>query len=272
MSEFPYTLDTPCPVCQSPIVVKRKRKKVPKYCSVECYNSTIQKEVKIITNRKCLQCGKSFRHHKKKYCSRDCSNKHRAKPKEIKLRTCLCCGKEYQLWAGNFYSKYCSNDCFTKQKINKYSIDLGNLDDTRLLGQIWATAIVKDLLEIRFYGSNKTLEDLSKNLNSQYPIKSTRSEVWDNFFKTTHRVIIYNRDLICKLLDLGLEEPLRREWPLIDSIDDKDFIESYIESVNKINKGGTLWVWMISKNMAYETSNKFGGSPLYTEGNWWWLR
>lgn len=270
MAEFPYTLDTPCPACQGPVIVKRRRKKVPRYCSVECYNSTIQKEVKIVTDRKCLQCGNSFRHHKKKYCSRDCSNKHRAKSKQIKLRSCLCCGKEYELWAGNYYSKYCSRECFTQQKITKYPIDFTNIN--KVIGQIWATAFVKDLLEIRFYGSKQTLEEISVVLKSEYPIKSTRSEVFDNFFRTTHRVVIYNRELVSKLLELGLDEPIRREWPLINPNGDLDFIENYITSVKKLNKDGKLWIWMISKNMAYEASNKFGGQPLYSEGDWWWLK
>lgn len=272
--KYPYTLDNPCPVCQSPIVVTRKRKKIPEYCSVDCYNSTIQKHPKIITSRSCPKCLKVFKHHKNRFCSKKCSNQYKAKPATPKFNTCLHCQKEYQLKKdlGNYYSKYCSRDCFTQAKITKYQVDLSNISDAYLLGQMWSSVLVKDLLEIRFYSSQEVLESILLKLFTGYPIKKTRSEVWDNYFKTTHTVTLFNRELISKLLDLGLASPIYRTWPLIKDSDDLEFLNGYCDSVKKIIKTGEIWFWMISKDMARAVEDKFSGQILYTEGDWWWIR
>lgn len=272
--KYPYTLDHPCPVCQSPIVVTRKRKKIPEYCSVECYNSTIQKHPKIITNRTCPKCSKFFKHHKNRFCSKKCSNQYKSKPGPPKFNTCLHCQKEYQLKKelGNFRSKYCSRDCFTQAKITKYAVDLTHISDGYLLGQIWASVLIKDLLEVRFYSQQEVLESILSKLNTGYPIKKTRSEVWDNYFKTTHTVTLFNRELISRLLELGLNGPIYRTWPLIKESDDLEFLNGYCDSVKKIVKTGEIWFWMISKDMARATEDRFGGQILYTEGDWWWIR
>lgn len=272
--KYPYTLDQPCPVCQSPIVITRKRKKIPEYCSVDCYNSTIQKHSKIITNRTCPQCHKVFRHHKNRYCSKKCSNVHRAKPGPVKYRTCLHCNKEYKLdkLLGNNRSKYCSNLCFTQDRIAKYLIDPRQIEvNYYLLGQLWATSLVKDLLEIRFYGSKEILESILFGLKSNYPIKPTRPELHDNFFITRYSVKLFNRELVQKLLDLGLNEPHYREWPLINNNFDWDFFRGYLDSIKILQKESERWVWMISRPMAYETESKFGGRVWYEAGDWWWI-
>lgn len=274
MSIYPYTLDNPCPVCNSPIVIKRKRKKIPEYCSVECYNSTIQKHPKIITTRICPQCKKAFKHHKNKYCSKKCSNVHRARPWPARYLTCNHCNKEYKIdkKLGNHYSKYCSNDCFIQAKIAKYKIDISQIDtNAYLLGQIWATSLVKDLLEIRFYGSKKILESILSGLKSDYPIKPTRWELHDNFFISSHSVKLFNRNLIQKLIDIGLTEPQYREWPLITINKDDDFLKGYIDSVKIVDKDTEKWIWVTSKSMAYELESKFGGRAWYESGNWWWI-
>jgi hypothetical protein len=267
--KYPYALDNPYSVCQSPIVITRKRKKIP-----HCYNSTIQKHPKIITKRTCPKCSKVFDHHKNIFCSKKCSNQYKAKPAVPKFNTCLYCQKEYQLKKdlGNYYSKYCSCYCFTQAKIAKYKIDLSNISDAYLLGQIWSSVLVKDLLEIRFYSSQEVLKSILLKLSASYPIKKTRSEVYNNYFKTTHTVKIFNRELISKLLDLGLESPIYRTWPLIKETDDLQFINGYCDSVKKIIKDDEIWFWMISKDMARAVEDKFSGQILYIEGDWWWIR
>lgn len=274
MAEYPYILDEPCPTCGGAVVLKRRRAKVPRFCSVECYNVTIQKHTKIITNRTCPNCQKSFRHHKNTYCSKKCSNVHRAKPGPIKTNTCLKCGTQYQLLKslGNFKSKYCSRECFTQAKITKYDLDLSALSNPYTLGQIWSGALLKDLLEIRLYGTIETLESISHSLASSYKIKGTRSEVWNNYFTTSHRVVLYNRDLIDKLLDLGISEPAYREWPIIPNENDSEFFRGYLDSVKIITKESESWIWMISRSMAFEAADKFGGKAWYSEGHWWLVR
>ena len=273
MSKYPHTLDTPCPVCQSPIVITRKRKKIPEYCSVECNNSTIQKHIKIITNRTCPQCKVTFKHHRNRFCSKKCSNQFKAKRGPVKYNNCLHCQVGYQLSKelGNFYSKYCSRDCFTKAKITKYQVDTSRISEPYLVGQIWATTLVKDLLEIRFYSNQENLESITSKLSTIYPIKRTRSEVWDNYFKTSHTVTLFNRELISKLLDLGLKPPTYRTWPMITESGDLDFLNGYCDSVKRIIKSDEIWFWMISKDMARATEEKFGGQIFYTEGDWWWI-
>ena len=274
MSQYPYTLDKPCPVCKSPIVIKRKRKKIPEYCSVECYNSTIQKHTKLITSRTCPKCKKVFKHHKNRFCSKRCSNQFKAKPAVVKFKTCQHCQKQYQIKKelGNHYSKYCSRECFTQAKITKFSVDTSSLSSAYLLGQIWATALIKDLLEIRFYAESSTLESILNSLKTGYKIKKTRSEVWDNYFQTTHTVTLYNRELISKLIDLGIDSPVWRNWPQISTQKDLEFFQGYCDSVVKQIKADEIWFWMISKDMARQAEEKFSGKICYTEGKWWWIR
>ena len=105
-----------------------------------------------------------------------------------------------------------------------------------------------------------------------YKIKGTRSEVWNNYFTTSHRVVLYNRDLIDKLLDLGISEPAYREWPIIPNENDSEFFRGYLDSVKIITKESESWIWMISRPMAFEAADKFGGKAWYSEGHWWLVR
>jgi hypothetical protein len=58
---------------------------------------------------------------------------------------------------------------------------------------------------------------------------------------------------------------------MITESGDLDFLNGYCDSVKRIIKSDEIWFWMISKDMARATEEKFGGQIFYTEGDWWWI-
>lgn len=77
--------------------------------------------------KKCLVCKikfKSPKHHKQKYCSKECADKaHHIDNGHYKI--CKICKKEF--WAINYHLNkghglYCSNVCYHKSRINKVSV------------------------------------------------------------------------------------------------------------------------------------------------------
>ena len=243
-----------------------------KFCSFDCKIKGTKLE-KIYTERICKYCGETYTHYNKGiYCSRKCALTVN-KPFVIRKRNCLNCQIEFIVSNDAPTVVYCSNKCFGAHRLAKYKADITTLDDSYIIGMIWATGLVINLNEVRFYSSLDNLIRLSDMMESTYKILPTRSEVFDNYFKgISHRMVINNSDIVDRLIGLGLDDPLYREWPWISVDGNQKFLEGYISMVEVKKVGNEVWIWMVSKTMAYEVMEIFGMGIIYDGGSWWCIR
>lgn len=272
----PILSDKICPVCGDRVIYKRKRDVIrdQTHCSIECRNKSTQKYFKIVTNKICPICNIKFRHHKKIYCSRKCSGifktneMNKNKVKVINKKNCKNCLNEFIItYRGQIY---CSNKCFSDVNIKKYNIDELYFKDLNkekafILGKIWYMGIIINSLEFRLYGNIDDLSSISNCLSSTYKIKKSMSEYRDKF----NTIKVFNDVFVSTLIDLGMCDVVYREWPWIDKDLYKSFFDGYISVSNKVVIGDKLWIRMISKSMAYESSNIFNLDIIYKDGDWW---
>lgn len=276
---FPMDSGKKCPQCGGPVIYHYKRDydRDQIYCSLECWNKSHQKYPKIITDRVCPICGKKFRHHKKIYCSRECSKKYALScinqpvSKYVDL-VCQNCGKPFRVKERYKNYKYCSNDCRLKVRNEKYTINEKyfeefNDDNCYTLGQLWSNTLLISYNELQIYGNEDQISVILKRLSSDYPIHKAYST---NFFKKTHRCTIQNLKFISNLLDTGIHEhPLYREWPCIPDKYKLNFFKGYLSMCNVKEDENRTWIQMISKPMAYESSNLYNMKSIYADGDWW---
>lgn len=214
----------------------------------------------------CPQCGRT--HTNKTYCSIKCSNNFRT-PKIYPIqRPCPACGLDYTVDKYNYETKYCSIICANSVISKKYSIST-DLSNPFLLGQIWASGVIIDYRQFRLYNSLEVLSSISHGLLSTYKINGTRSEVYDNYFKAKGVIVIYNSQIVDKLVDLGLADPPYREWPWIPPTDYMSFFDGYLSASEVIVKGDQTWIKMVSRSMAYEAGDLFNLKVMFYEG-WWY--
>ena len=105
-----------CPQCKAEFETKNKRKK---YCTKQCANNSLKKELATLT---CQQCGKEFKNRNKntKFCSIQCNGKHNTKP--LIIKHCEYCGKDFTTTNGNKSGRFCNKSCSAMWRIKTLGI------------------------------------------------------------------------------------------------------------------------------------------------------
>ena len=153
----------------------------------------------------CKNCSKPLQKNRQ-YCNKDCRFEH---VRSLRPTTnCLRCGQIIQItnknWLkrGNF--RYCSVKCAS----HKYMIDdnyfLEMTDEKMVtLGQLVGCGMVWDFQTLRIYSDKKTLLDLSRKLNSTYPI--TKSD------RGLYRIELWSEVMCTRLVELGISNWVWRQ-------------------------------------------------------------
>jgi len=94
----------------------RKGYTTGKYCSIQCWYKS--GDAKIYKHRNCIRCKKEFYsvRESQKYCSRDCADIGRRKPR---IENCLDCGKYIPYTPLKKQNKYCSKSCAMKNVVRR---------------------------------------------------------------------------------------------------------------------------------------------------------
>lgn len=123
------------------------------------------------------------------------------KRKDLPILNCLRCKKEIivknraLLNRGNY--RYCSTKCANhKYYINDHYFDELTNEKMITLGQLVGTGMVWDFQTLRIYSDKKTLQSISKKLESNYPI--TKSD------RGLYRIEVWSEILCLRLAQLGI--------------------------------------------------------------------
>lgn len=278
--KFPMNSGKKCLFCGEDVIYLYKRDigRGKRFCSVECWNKSHQKYIKVISERTCPTCGKKFLHYKKTFCCKTCSNRwkvHTAPKKE--LRTCQYCGIKYK---SKSPTKYCSPKCSSEVRNRKYKLDKTyflNMDSNKFvtLGKLWYSSIIV-FSDFRLYGEKEELEKILEELKSDYKIRKVTPEIErkHNFFRLPYVLKISDPDFIDQLiLNFGFTPNIiYRQWPDIPDKYNIYFLRGLMTQTQRMEITSGEIFRIPSKNIAYRIRDEFNIKIFYFGGYWigWW--
>lgn len=156
--------------------------------------------------------------------------------------------------------KYCSDECNSRSYFIDKIKDM-SYNNAFILGYLWNSSFIYNSNCIKIYNSKDILEELSKLMNSTYPIKKS---------SVNYHILVYDIDLVNSLFKYGMYYKywMYYDIPLIPEKYWDRFMDGLLRSGTKSCDENRIYVRMVNKEVCRFYCMYRGNDMIWYKGGW----